>query len=393
MIEIELSAMVEGEPEAGGSLRSLLNQFESRHGIHVRLTPLSYTNAWSEVVKFALYGQGPDVSAVGSTWISNLIGMNALRPFTEPELDSLGGPPVFLPALWRCGMAAKSSEVWAIPWLADTRLIYYRRDWLEKAGLDETTAFESPANLEQTLERLQAHVTMPWIVPTVHGVDTLHYLASWIWSTQGDFVSPSSQKVLFMESQAFLGMQAYFGLHRYLTPAARGLEDGEASNTFLAGHAAVTLSGPWTWMDILSQQLTAQIGLAPLFKTPFVGAEHLVVWKHAHHLNAAIELVRFLTSRHAQGNYLLHSGLLPTRPDLLDSPLFTDDPGYEVMGRALRTGRVYPSIPRWGLIEDRLSGALTQVWADILAEPHPEVEVILRRHLEPLANRLNTNLG
>src|SRR5262245_47849363 len=127
--------MVEGEAEAGGSLRSLLDQFEARHHIRVRLRPLSYSNAWEEVVRFSLYNDVPDVSAVGSTSISNLVSMNSVRPFTERELDSIGGPSVFIPALWRCGQVAKSSEVWAIPWLADTRLIYYRRDYLEKAGV------------------------------------------------------------------------------------------------------------------------------------------------------------------------------------------------------------------------------------------------------------------
>lgn len=393
MIEIELSTMIEGELGASGSLRSLLDQFESRHRIRVHSIPLSYGSAWSEVVKFALYGHGPDISAVGSTWISNLISMNALRPFTEPELDSLGGPSVFVPALWRCGQAARSSQVWAIPWLADTRLIYYRRDWLKEAGLDEATAFESPANLEQTLERLRTQVAMPWVIPTLHSLNTLHYLASWIWSAGGDFVNPRSQEVLFARPEALQGMQAYFNLQRYLTPAARGLGERQTNNAFLDGQAAVTLNGSWMWLDIVSRQLTSQVGVAPLFKMPFVGAEHLVIWKHAPHVSAAMELVRFLTSRQAQSNQLAYFSLLPTRPDLLSAPPFTDDPAHQVMSRALKTGRVYPSIPRWGLIEDKLSTTLSQIWVEILDASHPEIEVILRRHLEPLANRLNAHLG
>jgi len=392
LIEIELSTMLEGEPKASSSLHSLLDEFEARHNIHVRLIPLSYDNAWSEVVKFALYSHGPDVSAVGSTWINNLISMNALRPFTEPELDRLGGPAVFVPALWRCGQAGNSSQVWAIPWLADTRLIYYRRDWLKAVGLDEATAFESPADLQQTLERLQTQVAIPWVIPTLHSLNTLHYLASWIWSAGGDFVNPRSQEVLFAQPEAVQGIQAYFGLQRYLTPAARGLGERQTNNIFLEGQAAVTLNGSWMWLDIASRQLTSQVGVAPLFKTPFVGAEHLAIWKHARHVGAAVELVRFLTSRQAQSNHLPNFSLLPTRPDLLSAPPFTDDPAHQVMGQALKTGRVYPSIPRWGLIEDRLSASLSQIWADILAEPHSEVEVILRRHLEPLANRLNAHL-
>jgi multiple sugar transport system substrate-binding protein len=393
LIELELSTMIEGEAEASGNLHSLLAEFEARHGIRVHLIPLSYANGWSEVVKYALYGSGPDVSAVGSTWISNLISMAALRPFTEPELDRLGGPSAFVPALWRCGQAANSSQVWAVPWLADTRLIYYRRDWLQAADLDEATAFESPADLAQTLARLQTHVTIPWVIPTLHSLNTLHYLASWIWSAGGDFVNPRNQEVLFAKPEALQGIQAYFDLQRYLSPSARGLGERETNNAFLEGQAAVTLNGSWMWMDIANRQLMDQVGVAPLFKTPFVGAEHLVIWKHARHVSAVIELIRFLTSRQAQSNHMAYFSLLPTRPDLLSASPFTDDVARQVMGRALKTGRVYPSIPRWGLIEDRLSLALTQIWADILAAPQPEVEALLRRHLEPLANRLNAHLG
>jgi len=43
-----------------------------------------------------------------------------------------------------------------IPWLAALQIMYYRRDLLKNAGVDEKTAFLSPAQLVQTLKRLRA---------------------------------------------------------------------------------------------------------------------------------------------------------------------------------------------------------------------------------------------
>ena len=47
--------------------------------------------------------------------------------------------------------------LWAAPWLADTRIICYRRDLFEQAGVDAATAFQSPAQLENALQRLRDH--------------------------------------------------------------------------------------------------------------------------------------------------------------------------------------------------------------------------------------------
>jgi multiple sugar transport system substrate-binding protein len=396
MTELELSIMAEGE-YGEESLRPLLDEFEARHRIHVRLRVLSYETAWQQLVKFALYGQGPDVSQVGSTWISNLVGMNVLRPFSSQELASGGMPSIFLPAIWQ----GSYYPVWAIPWMADVRLIYYRRDWLSQAGIDATIAFDSPQSLAQTLARLCAHgVALPWAVPTERTLLTMHGIASWVWHAGGDFIRPDGRGVLFTTAETLSGLRAYFDLYPYLLSAPRPLGDPQASELLLAGQAAVTLSGSWTWLgDVLSQEPESypinptSVGLALPLGIPFSGPEYLVVWDSARHPAAALQLIYFLTGRPVQAAYPRSVGLLPVRLDVLSEPPFTDDPACQVMARALRASRSFPLLTRWGLIEGHLVDTLGQIWADILGQPNPDVEAIVRGRLEPLANRLNLSLA
>jgi len=395
MTELELSIMAEGE-YGGDSLRPLLDEFEARYRIHVRLRVLSYETAWQQLVKFALYGHGPDVSQVGSTWISNLVGMNALRPFTDHELAYGDMPSIFLPTIWQ-----NSRPVWAVPWMADVRLIYYRRDWLNQAGIDAATAFDSPQSLDQTLARLRAHgVALPWAMPTERTLLTMHSIASWVWHAGGDFVRPDGKGVLFTTDETLKGLRAYFDLYPYLLSAPRPLGDPQASDLLLTGQAAVTLSGPWTWLEgVLSQDSASSpitpttVGLALPLGIPFSGSEYLVVWESTGHPAAALQLIYFLTSHQVQVAYPRSAGLLPVRHDVLSGPPFTDDPAYQVMARALGVGRSFPLFTRWGLIEDHLVDALGQIWADILSQPDPDVGAILRGQLEPLAHRLNLSLA
>ena len=119
---------------------------------------------------------------MGSNWVGSLSAMNVLVPFSARELNNLGGESAFLPSVWQPVLEAGQGSSWAIPWLAYARLIYYRRDLLVKAGIDERSAFESQAQLEKTLGRLSENgVAAPWCVPTRHSRDTLHNIASWIW--------------------------------------------------------------------------------------------------------------------------------------------------------------------------------------------------------------------
>jgi multiple sugar transport system substrate-binding protein len=139
MEELELSIMARGRDPAG-DLQPFLDQFAALYRCRVRVKVLPWETAWADLVKVALYSSGPDVSEVGMNWVGNLVAMDSLRPFHMAELDAVGGASAFLESAWKSGWMMGDKRLWAVPWLADTRVIYYRRDLLERAGVDETTA-------------------------------------------------------------------------------------------------------------------------------------------------------------------------------------------------------------------------------------------------------------
>src|SRR5438105_3519393 len=104
-------------------IQPLLEEFEAEHAIHVRLHLLSFDTGWSDLVKFALYNDGPDISEIGSAWVGDLVAMNALHPFSAAEIKSLGGASAFVPSAWRGGTLAGGSQLWAIPWNTGARLL------------------------------------------------------------------------------------------------------------------------------------------------------------------------------------------------------------------------------------------------------------------------------
>jgi multiple sugar transport system substrate-binding protein len=397
MIELELSLLAHG-PNVVDTLRPFLDRFGARNGVHVEANVFEWETAWSELVKVALYGHGPDVSEVGSTWVGSLIAMNVFQAVDARELADYGGAAAFVPSAWQGALAAGSGEVWAQPWLAYARVLYYRRDLLEQAGVDERTAFQTHEQLERTLSRLAAKGTAaPWAVPTRNSRDTLHNIASWVWSAGGDFASADGKHILFNDKPARAGIRAYFDLHRYLVPAARQMS--ESDSLFRQGQAAVIMSGPWLWPADASRpsnmtpRVAANIGVAVPLDISFVGYSYLVIWRHSRRRDLALKLVRELTGAEVLAAYAPGTGPLFVRLDMLDHSPLANEPNYQVMARALKTGRAFPSISLWGLIEDKLAAALDNIWQDVLAEVHPDMDAIMNKHLDPLSSRLEMTLA
>ncbi len=378
----------------GEGIQPLLDQFEAETGIHVRLRLLSWDAAFSMFVRSALYNDSPDVSELGTTWVGDLIGMNALRPFHTAEIAALGKRETFLPQAWRSvafHTAGRPNErVWSIPWLAGARLIYYRKDLLEQSGIDAREAFSSIPQLSTTIQRLsESGVRVPWTVPTGYTHTTLHNISSWIWGAGGDFLSADNKRMKLIEPSALNGMREYFALSRYLAPEVRGLNGLEPDDYMLkqAGTAA-TISGPWLFSKIQSSQ-NENIGIALPPGPSFVGGSNLIVWKTARHPEAAFKLVHFLTQKQAQIQYAQTIGLLPARQAAIEAEPFASDPNWQTVVRGIDSGRSYPAIRLWGLIEDRLTTAFNAVWLDLLANPQANVREVLLKHLEPLIERLN----
>ena len=271
-------------------IQPLLAEFEAKHHIHVTLRLLTWDAAWSELVKVALYNDGPDISEVGSTWLGDLMSMSALHAFTSEEIAQLGKASRFLAGAWQGCQLPDQPELWAIPWLVGARLIFFRRDLLLRTGQDEATAFASAENFERTLHLLQEHhVPTPWIVPTTHTHTTLLNAASWVWAAGGDFISPDGKQILFAQHPAIAGLRNYFALGRYIPPALRQIGALQPDTQFLQhDDAAVTIGGPWLF-NFLTDAARENVGLAPLPGASMLGGSQLVIWKHSRKQDAALK--------------------------------------------------------------------------------------------------------
>lgn len=382
--------------ENEAQLMQALAAFEVAHpAIKIAVNNPPPLQMWPEIVRTALYGFDIDIGEVGSTHIESLKGMDALRPFTDDEILFLGGEGAFVKAVYEAGCDHKR-QLWAVPWTTDSRVIFYRRDLLAKAGINEETAFQTPAQMEQTLQRLQESGVE---IPLSLGTDSSHALtaftACWVWGAGGNYIAQNGTEVIFNSPEAQRGFCDYFNLGRYLAPTAKKLDIAQSDRLFRDGKAAVTYSGTWLPNSIDSEKfpnVDENLGVALPPGVPLVGGTHLVIWKRTLKDRHALDLIRFLTSAETLLQYP-KSLNIPARLDALIHPIFSSNIMYQTFNEAIRRGRSVPALPLWGLVEDRLCKTLQHIWGQIDADPSINIENLVADSMNTLVKRLNSTLG
>lgn len=352
---------------------------------------MTWDKDWEDLMRIALYRQGPDVSQIAATAVDDFVTMGALRPFRKEEIDAMGGASAFLPSAWRTVHLPGGKQIWAVPWLADVRIIYYWRDMLAGAGIDEDKAFQTPEQVENTLVRLQASgIRTPWAVGVHQPFMTLQTAASWVWGLGGDLFSDDGRHILFDQPKACEGFRAYFELCRYMPEGIRRLD---VANLFVERRIAAMIGAIGWLTQMRNLPSYTDIGLALPPGPAYVGGSNLVIWQHSDRQQEAVELVSFLTSEQMQLDYCQRASHLPVRLDALNGPPFSTDPRLQVLTKAVKTGRTYPTFPKFGLVESKLSDVFINLWNIILDYPAQSLDDLITPYIQALGRRLAVTLG
>ncbi len=397
MSEIEIS-LNNSYTDAAVGFQPLLTTFQERHRTNVSLVIYAWEHAWAEFMKISLYEHGPVISQTGNSWMGSLIARNSLREFKDREVAELGGRQNFLPESWQSCLDFNDKNVIAIPWILDTYLVYYRRDLLARAGVDEATAFSTPENFYSTLEKLQDKgVKHPFAVPTVVGLSDIHLAASWVWGQGGDFLDTEGMRILFSKPETRKGMKMYFDLFRFMPPEAKQLSHPDCWQLFLDGKIAVTMRNAELLFQLKSQKpmaaFASNVGAAVVPGVPLLGGSHFVIWKHirAQQEQDAIQLIKFLISTDTQLELFEKTGLIPANLEALSH--IDPDSIFAPAIQSVKKGRAFPRIRMWGLIEDKLVAPMSQIWDALLSTSNPDVNQIIADYLDPIETRLNITLS
>ena len=353
----------------GEVVQELVTDFEHEHpGIHVIVQQLPWSAAHEKLLTAHVGGSTPDLGQLGNTWIPEFAALRAIEPLdARIAADTAVTAAHYFPGIWDTNVV--DSTLYGIPWYVDTRLMFYRRDLLLKAGwktfpdnwTDWLRCMEDVKRAgARTAIFLPTNEYTPWIV---FGMQA-HARMLKEHDTRGDFSGPDYKRAVDFYREI---------LTRKLAPVMDGNAIGNVYQEFERGTFAMYITGPWQlgeFRNRLSPAMQSSWDVAPLpgpdgpaSGLSTAGGSSLVVFRSSKHPAEAWQLVEFLSRPEQQVRFFRLTGDLPARREAWRDTALTNDPHMVAFGTQLQRTAATPNIPEWEEIAVQLRDhAIPAIW-------------------------------
>jgi multiple sugar transport system substrate-binding protein len=344
----------------GEVVTDLLPEFERTHpGIRVKVQQLPWTAAHEKLLTAFAGDATPDLCQLGNTWIPELVALNALEPL---DRYAAGSPVVraddYFGGIWDTNRLG--GALYGVPWYVDTRLLFYRRDLLRKAG------FSAPPRSWQEWKRMLAAVEE-------HGRPDRYAILLPLNEFEPLLALALQQDELLLREDGrwgnFTGAGFRHTLAFYLEMFQRGwaptLTAGALANVwseFGRGRFVFYVSGPWNIGELrrrlpTEQQDTWMTAPLPGPDGPgasIAGGSSLVVFRASRHPEVAWRLVEFLSQPAVQRRFHELTGDLPPRRATWTDPALVADVHARAFREQLERVKPAPKVPEWERIATQM---------------------------------------
>jgi multiple sugar transport system substrate-binding protein len=359
-------------PKPVADTQRIVAPFEKRTGVDVKVQLVGWDVQFDRIRNAAVSGEGPDVTQAGTTQVPFFATLGGFDDVSD-RVSQLGGETAYPRGVWQTTQVKGQQGTWSVPWFTEARAIYYRKDVLERAGIDPATAFEDWDALRKTLQTIKRKVPRiggkriePFGGPGKKAFDLVHHVMPFVWDAGGAELNDDATKSTIASPEAQQGVRFIAGLVKDgLFDASQLERDGtQVENQFKGGRLAVWIGGPWVLQsagrtddDQWVKAARENVGIAAMPAGPsgkaytFVGGSNLMMFKSSKNKAAAWELMKYLSEPEVQTRYAGLMGMFPSRADAQTQAGDASENHAQFL-KAIRQGRTYAPVPQWGQIEN-----------------------------------------
>ena len=374
-VTLEFWAMgVEGE-----KVVKLIPEFERRNpGIKIKVQQVPWTAAHEKLITAFTSGTLPDVFQLGNTWIPEFVSLEAIEPLNNLLKSSGIKRENYFGGIWDTNII--DSTVFGIPWYVDTRVLFYRKDILARAGY--TSPPRTWNELYDCAKKIKTNnpenyailfPTNEWVPYIIFGLQA----GSNLLKDNNRYGNFSGAK--FTESYNF--MMKFFHEKLALTDMTQVIN---VYQPFAEGYYAMYITGPWNVTEMknrLPVNIQDKWMTAPLFSydstypgLSLAGGASLVLNAAGKNKEAAFKWIELLSERETQIEFYKLVSSLPSVKKAWDDSSFTNNPYMNAFYTQLTRTVSTPKIPEW---EQIVFGKIQQC-AELTAQNKQTVDAALK---------------
>ncbi|MBA2537039.1 MAG: sugar ABC transporter substrate-binding protein [Actinobacteria bacterium] len=344
----------------GEKLGQFAEQFmQENPDIKVKVQAIAWDVAHDKLITSVAGNKTPDVSQMGTTWMGEFAKTGALEEVPDDiDVDA------FFDGARDTGVVGGTT--YGVPWYIETRVLYYRTDIAQKAGLDGPP--ETWEELKDAAKAMQKKGGAKWgIGLQPGGIGAWQTFLPFYWQAGGDILSEDGEFQL--DSPEMVEALEYYKSFYDEGVTQKSWPEGfDITPEFVNGNIPMFFSGPWHMgliKDAGGAKLEGKWDVAPMpeqdSSTSFVGGSDLVVFSGSDNKDAAWKFVSWLSEAEIQVKWYETVAGLPAVEAAWDESALSDDEQLQVFGEQLNDAKSPPAIPKWEEIAGEIDGEIEKV--------------------------------
>ncbi|SDH52682.1 N,N'-diacetylchitobiose transport system substrate-binding protein [Lentzea fradiae] len=329
------------------------SEFESEHAnLDLKIQIQEWNGITQKVTSALASTDPPDVIEVGNTQVAQYVASKGVTDLTDKKAELQGDD--WIPGLADPG--AVDGRQFGIPFYAANRVVIYRKDLFEAAGVTPPkTRDEWLATTAKLDQGDQQGIYLPG--------QNWYTLSGFVWDEGGDLARQDggSWKGTLDTPEALAGMDFYKRLQA-LGDGPKDSDEAKPQQTDVVAGGTVAqfiaVPGAAKVVTKANPALEGKLGFFPIpGKTAdspgavFTGGSDLIIPLASSRQEGAYAVVKALAGQKWQVELAKAMNYVPNRKTLASS--VGDDPGTAAMAAGAVNGHATPNSPNWGAVEAR----------------------------------------
>lgn len=346
----------------GDALKQAARDYEAQTGVRVEIAEFPYANLFEkELIDLTSRTGAYDVIMLDDPWFPRFAAEDMLADFT-PHLArrGLSGPDEdFVAAsLALCRHPYEKGALYALPYVGNSQLFFYRKDLFEKHGLNTPEAWDDVLNAARVIQERERGVH-GYVMRAAQGNAVVADFMPIFWAFGAEMFDEAGRPTV-NSPEAVAALRFMLELGKYSPPGYQSFNADEVSAHLLQGTAAMSINWP-AWItafdDPSKSKVTGKMEFANLPSARNPGRAEIGNWllaipRDSQNAEAAFDFILWATAPE-QMRLSAIRGNPPTRRSLFnDAELRAKYPAYPAQLRSLETSRPRPRTPLWNEIEN-----------------------------------------
>jgi len=398
-ITIAVVSGVEGEALKQAALD--YEEAQRERGIYVEVVAFPYTNLFEkELIDLKARTGAYDVIMLDDPWFPRFASEQLLTELT-PLIERWGPQRLdgdFLDyPMWLCRHPYQTGALYALPYVGNSQLFFYRKDLFEKHSLKAPKTWNDVLAAAKTIYEKEStgangQRIYGYVMRAAQGNAAVADFMPIFWAFGGEMFDPDGKPTV-NSPEGIAALEFMIELGKYSPPGYASFNADDVGAHLLQGTAAMSINWPaWisSFSDPAKSKVIGKMEFTTLpsgkrYGTAEIGNWLIAMPRDARNVEPAIEFLLWATSADEMKRSAMRGNPPTLRSLFLDAELIAKYPTYPAQLRSLETSRPRPRTPYWNEIENAFgiflskanSGELSP--AEAMNQANAEIEKILQR--------------